>query len=139
MPGADAAQGFLGDAKVGSDHSKGDPVDKRGIGRDQFLIPLMGSGEVQVIESLLQLYDTQAKKEASEAIDIGVLIIQFFEIGVRDRPKDGVFQQLYPPPVGLVSEEAVMETAIESSALIQSVTSLPSFRYQVLVSPFSMK
>ena len=73
--GTYAAQGFLRNAQVRSDHAQWYAVDKGGMCIHQLLVTLLGGSKMQVIEPLLHLYQTDAQQQPAQPFNVMVLAI----------------------------------------------------------------
>ena len=82
----DPAQRFLRDTEIGGDHSQGNPLDKAGIGIHQCPVTLCRCSKMQVVKSLLQLYQPKADQQPAQSFDIVMMAVQILQLVMMQSP-----------------------------------------------------
>ena len=102
----DPAERFLCDTEIGSDHPQWNSLDKAGIGIHQCPVTLCRRSKMQVVKSLLQLYQPKADQQPAQSFNIVIMLVQLLQLVMMQSPYNSILQQVDPPSVRLSCKEA---------------------------------
>mgnify|MGYP006983380697 FL=1 len=86
------AECFLRDTEIGSDHPQWNSLDKTGISIYQCPVTLCCRGKMQIVKSLLQLYQPKADQQPAQPFDIMIMLVKLFQFIAMQSPQNRILQ-----------------------------------------------